>query len=176
TERGRNAAIVRGNRHRVERTAAVPDCGEARGAENFPAMGVGDAQRQTAVGEALIDVVHPIAVDRRGTNVDGVAVDDISGELHGAFHRIAATRKALDCGDPLPRNPTTSIAGWGAHTASGHVAVAPPHCPPRGSGQDIVPPQTSTREEAACEFRLRSLSGQPMSERGYNQPFGDLAA
>src|SRR5664280_2689733 len=124
-ERGRNAAIVRGNRHRVQRTAAVPDCGEARGAENFPAMGVGDAQRQTAVGETLIDVVHPFAVGRRGTNVDGVAVDDISAELHGAFHRIAATRKALDCGDPLTRNPTTSIAGCGAHTASGHVAVAP---------------------------------------------------
>ena len=84
-------------------------------------MSVGDAQRQTAVGEALIDLVHPIAVDRRGANVDGVAVEDVGGEFHGAFHGNAANLVERN----VERNDQGKCPVWFKTRPSGDVRVLP---------------------------------------------------
>ena len=67
-------------------------------------MRVGDTERQTAVGEALAGIVHPLAVDRCGANIDGVAIDDIGGEIHGAFHGFGDQSESS-----APRSGTATI-------------------------------------------------------------------
>ncbi len=55
-------------------------------------MGIGDVQRQTAVGETTFALVHPGTLGRRGPNPQLVPVDDIGRQLlHG---RKLTTRTA----------------------------------------------------------------------------------
>jgi hypothetical protein len=61
---------------------AGPDRGEGRRTKDFPAMRVGDVERQAAVRKALIARIHPVALDGRRTDVDVVTIDHIGDKLH----------------------------------------------------------------------------------------------
>src|SRR4051812_36890775 len=82
TDGGRGGLRIGQNRDRVEADAAVPDRRETAGAEDFPAMRIGDVQRQTAICIMLRRAVHPIALQRRRTDAELATFDQVTGELH----------------------------------------------------------------------------------------------
>src|SRR5689334_23332451 len=53
--------LERANRCIFGPRAAVPVDRESDGAQNVPAMCVGDRQRQTAIGVAVRKIIHPLA-------------------------------------------------------------------------------------------------------------------
>jgi len=59
-----------------------PHGNEAGITKDLPAIGIGDVERQGAIGETLAGRVHPVALDGRGADIDVVAVDDMGDELH----------------------------------------------------------------------------------------------
>ena len=82
-DRGRRINRAGANLDRFERIAAVPYGAEGFGTQYLPAEGIGDVERQTPIGEVLIGLFHPVALKRCWTDLERVAVYDVSDELHG---------------------------------------------------------------------------------------------
>jgi hypothetical protein len=55
---------------------ARPTGGEAGGVQDLPAMGIGDRQRQAAIGGGLVRLVHPAAAMRSRADVQPPPVLD----------------------------------------------------------------------------------------------------
>jgi hypothetical protein len=79
---GRRRARIGLDDDGVVRGLAVPHREKARIAQNLPPIGIGDVEREAAIGVALVGCLHPVALDGRGANIDVVAVDDMGDELH----------------------------------------------------------------------------------------------
>ena len=87
--------IARLDAHAVERGSAIPDRVESGDAENFPAVRVGDVERQAAVGEAPLARIHPVALERRWSDVDLVPIHDVRDQFHGLVERLGKDGPAL---------------------------------------------------------------------------------
>ena len=67
---------------RVGRAPAVPGGEETGVAQDLPAKGIGDVERQAAIGEALIGLIHPLALDGRRADIDVMTVENMRDQLH----------------------------------------------------------------------------------------------
>ena len=81
-DRGGDRARLRLDHDGIDAAPSRPHGEEACIAQNLPSIGVGDVERQAAIGEALAGRLHPVALDGRGANIDLMAVDDMGDELH----------------------------------------------------------------------------------------------
>ena len=79
---GRRRARIGLDDDGVIRGLAVPHREKARIAQNLPPIGIGDVEREAAIGVALVGCLHPVALDGRGANIDLMAVDEMGDELH----------------------------------------------------------------------------------------------
>src|SRR5512141_2219671 len=81
-DRRSDGAWIRLDHDRIEALPSPPHGNEAGITKDLPAIGIGDVERQAAIGETLVGRVHPVALDGRGADIDVVAVDDMGDELH----------------------------------------------------------------------------------------------
>ncbi len=62
--------------------AAVPARTEGAGRQELPAMGIGNVERETAVGERVAGLVHPGSCRRRRPQRSAAFADRVEGQLH----------------------------------------------------------------------------------------------
>ena len=67
--------------------AAIPFDLDVHRAEQFPAGGIGHGQRQAAIGMAICEGVHPVAIGARGHHLWRDVVDLVAIEMHEAVSR-----------------------------------------------------------------------------------------
>ena len=82
---GAGASAFRADLDHSTPLAAIPGCRECGRTQDLPAGGIGDIERQAAIGEALIGRLHPRALNRGGANIDVVALRQVSDQFQMRF-------------------------------------------------------------------------------------------
>src|SRR6266542_591806 len=83
-------AIERHYRKRVDGDAAGPGHFERARRQNFPAVTVGDVERQTAIRVVVLDLVHPCTRRRSGADRRRIGPQGVADELHGRDRSLSA--------------------------------------------------------------------------------------
>ncbi len=83
-------AGIQADDHVGSQGPAVPAGLEAAGRDQLPAMGVGDVQRQAAIGEGLGGRIHPGAGGRRGAQQGPPGRMQVTDQVHAGCSPLAS--------------------------------------------------------------------------------------